>query len=907
MAGRKISDCGQFIESLGTDPDDVQIENNDDAVKKLLRSDLAALSKHLKLNVQSNSVKRELLKAVVFELNDKGLVSEQYVESFDPPVQIDQSQSILVHEETVDVVQAKSEARQRELEIQSEARQRELEIQERMEKEKLLMEKERLEKEKDKEEKRFLLEKEKLLIEKEKERERLDREAEIRRITHKQELEKEIQKDKSKQASAEARKIESDAMLREAQARALDEGRSHGIPGTGAPHTGPVFNASQHVRMVPPFNDKDIEAYLAHFEHIASSMEWPKDKWSILISTSLKGKAQVAYAAMETVDKCSYEKVKIAILRSYEQVPESYRQSFRNLKKNDNQTHVDYVKDKSRYFDKWTRSRDVADYDSLRNLILMEDFKDNVPRNVRTHIDDLDITEVQAAARRADDYSITHRFQPNPTQKEGFSSKNGGKQKPGNQPSNKGNGKWQGHEGSRADYKTGQDKPKSGKWCELHRSTTHNTDDCHTAKMQKAQSKPVSVASHRPTTPNSKDRNQGAKSKDTYENQSSSHTVSLAVHRSNEHTPSAVELPTHNVQTLSSDTESDCDGTDDTCSTDSSTYNDVGTDMESNADFHGDTRFIDFVSKGGVAAPPTDCASASAPQTKVELGSSTKFTPVHVLRDTGSTQSLLREGVIPLLPEHHTGNHVLVTGISGETMPIPLYKVALQSGLLSPNPQIVIIGVTEKLPVAGVEILIGNDLAGPRVVSEPILSSTPVCSASTEMLEKEFQDCFPSCVVTRAQRTRLLQAESEDKLNRPDQTDGPVEPQGFEFDLSDTFLHTLNESPPCSEYNADSPANTCSNTRESVIKAQHADIGLHPYFEQALSHEEAEKVPTCYVLRDGLLTKKFRCPLAPADDENATKYLVVAPKPLRAHILELAHDVPTSGHLGVRKTKSRVC
>lgn len=65
--------------SLGTDPDDEQIEVNDNVVRKLLRSDLVALSKLLQLKVPSHSLKHEFLKAVVFELSDRGLVSEQYV------------------------------------------------------------------------------------------------------------------------------------------------------------------------------------------------------------------------------------------------------------------------------------------------------------------------------------------------------------------------------------------------------------------------------------------------------------------------------------------------------------------------------------------------------------------------------------------------------------------------------------------------------------------------------------------------------------------------------------------------------------------------------------------------------------------------------------------------------------
>lgn len=49
----------------------------------------------------------------------------------------------------------------------------------------------------------------------------------------------------------------------------------------------------------------------------------------------------------------------------------------------------------------------------------MEDFRDNVPKNMRMHLDDLNITDVKTAARRADDYSVTHKLAENNGSKEG--------------------------------------------------------------------------------------------------------------------------------------------------------------------------------------------------------------------------------------------------------------------------------------------------------------------------------------------------------------------------------------------------------------------------------------------------------------------------------------------------------
>ena len=100
----------------------------------------------------------------------------------------------------------------------------------------------------------------------------------------------------------------------------------------------------------------------------------------------------------------------MAILQAYEQVLEAYKQSFRNLQKGDDQTYVEFAKEKQQCFEKVCRSREVNGFDSLQNLILLKDFKDNIPHSVRVHLDDLDVVDMQTAARKADDYAVTHKL-----------------------------------------------------------------------------------------------------------------------------------------------------------------------------------------------------------------------------------------------------------------------------------------------------------------------------------------------------------------------------------------------------------------------------------------------------------------------------------------------------------------
>ena len=256
-----------------------------------------------------------------------------------------------------------------------------------------------------------------------------------------------------------------------------------------------VFNVAVNVKLVPLFQDKDLEAYFSTFEHTAMILEWPQDKWTILLSTALKGKAQVAYANVEPVDKYDYELVIEAILKASELVPEAYRQNFRSHAKSDSQTWTEYLKDKERLFDTWTKSRNTVSLADIKNLILLEEFRNHVAKLLRLHLDDLDVTDAKQAAKRADDYTVAHKLQGN--QREGQSPKSvnstGKKEGQSDTRGYVARGNLQGQETASTDHTV-----KGVKWCFIHMSKTHNTQGCRLyPKVQgwKAQEigKPVSV------------------------------------------------------------------------------------------------------------------------------------------------------------------------------------------------------------------------------------------------------------------------------------------------------------------------------------------------------------------------------------------------------------------------------
>ena len=89
-----------------------------------------------------------------------------------------------------------------------------------------------------------------------------------------------------------------------------------------------------------------------------------------------KPKRHTGYSALNAAESNDYSKVKCAILKAYELVPEAYRQKFRNCRKTDTQTYTEYASEKEISFARWCRSQEISeDFEKLSQLILIEEFK----------------------------------------------------------------------------------------------------------------------------------------------------------------------------------------------------------------------------------------------------------------------------------------------------------------------------------------------------------------------------------------------------------------------------------------------------------------------------------------------------------------------------------------------------
>ena len=337
------------------------------------KTDLLNLAKHYKLSeIKSSMRKHEIKNILVQYFVDEEIFNEHAL-------------SLIVD------VQSVSSLKEVELKFQI----RQLEIQEReREREREREERER-EREREKREER----------EKEREREREKEEREEREKEREREREREEREEREKEREFHLRMREIEMQERANQPKQKIEYN---------------FDVTKHIRLVPPFQEKEVDKYFLHFEKVAENLNWPKEHWTLLLQSVLIGKACEIYTQLGVEQSHHYETVKELILKGYELVPEAYRQKFRNCKKDSNQTHVEFARNKEQLFDRWCCSKKIdQNYDTLRQLMLVEEFKRCIQSDVKTFLDEKQVETLEEAARLADDYYLTHKIsfiaKPKPT------------------------------------------------------------------------------------------------------------------------------------------------------------------------------------------------------------------------------------------------------------------------------------------------------------------------------------------------------------------------------------------------------------------------------------------------------------------------------------------------------------
>lgn len=265
-------------------------------------------------------------------------------------------------------------------------------------------------------------------------------------------------------------------------------------------------------------------------------------------------------------------------------------------------------------------------------------------------------------------------------------------------------------------------------------------------------------------------------------------------------------------------------------------------------------------------------------------------------------------------------------GVGGGYDWLSIHRLYLRSGLVT---GVVLVAEAPDLPFKTIDLVMGNDVAGVTVLPE--VSECPVDPPEARELESEFPEVFTACVVTRAQANKRAE---ETKVQQE-----PMDP--LLSDLSDSLLSQWDnslqsavaavEGDPVNsvvvdqgQQGVDPPGSTGEGAeseeqvlrvgteevplnRESLVCKQREDSSLKHAIKLAVTVQEAKEMPKCYLLRDGVLCRKWRPPTRPADAHWATLEQVILPQCYRKEVLRLAHESVLGGHLGSKKTMDKIC
>ena len=509
--------------------------------------------------------------------------------------------------------------------------------------------------------------------------------------------------------------------------------------------------------------------------------------------------------------------------------------------KYDSKTHVEFAREKENLFNRWCHSKEIGqDFKKLKQMVLLEEFKDKVRPDIRSHLDEQKVEELEKAAIMADDYALTHKMSSksgNPQQKryngsgnrENISRNMDDRKRQGKSTENVGLvSKVEplkpiscGHCGKPGHIITNCWKLGGKTRCEHCGKFNHKSEDCRIAKNKLQKDvKPTGLTSLKglKVSPfNESVNSKGVK-------------VKPLIDRNNFEKNKGIKVnPLHN---------------DKSCIEDEISRNTESDYMEN---------YKPFISEGVVSL----------------VGDENSSQKVKILRDTGATQSLMLDSVLPLTENSFTGANVLISGVEIGILEVPLHEVNIQSSLINGK---IVIGMRPSLPVEGISLMLGNDLAGEKVMVDPRVVEKPRDDKKTERVAEKFPGIFPASVVKRSMNSKkeAIKEQGKEEIGLSgtflENIDGKFEERNKE--KADKAL-MRNESRNVKENIPEKQESESKSviSRQNLIEEQSNDKELLDLFKIALTPVEAEKVSVGYFIKDNILMRKW----SPTECENSGK------------------------------------
>ena len=314
---------------------------------------------------------------------------------------------------------------------------------------------------------------------------------------------------------------------------------------------------------------------------------------------------------------------------------------------------VKFAREKENY--RWCNSKEVGqDFEKLKQMVLLEEFKDKVRPDIRSHLDEQKMEELEKAVVMADDYALTHKMSSkssSPQQKryhgsgnrENISRNTDDRKRQGKPTENVGLvGPLKpiscGHCGKAGRIITNCWKLGGKTPCEHCGKFYHKSEDCRIAKNKVQKEVKLtgltSLKGFKVSPFNESENSKGVKVKPLIDlNNFVEQNKGIKVNR------------LHN---------------DKSCIEDKISPETKLNYMEN---------YKSFISEGVVSL----------------VGDESSSKKVKILEDTGATQSLMLDSVLPFSENSFRGANVLISGVEIGVLEVPLHEVNIKSSLINGN------------------------------------------------------------------------------------------------------------------------------------------------------------------------------------------------------------------------------
>ena len=189
---------------------------------------------------------------------------------------------------------------------------------------------------------------------------------------------------------------------------------------------------------------------------------------------------------------------------------------------------------------------------------------------------------------------------------------------------------------------------------------------------------------------------------------------------------------------------------------------------------------------------------------------------------------------------------------------------------------LVVIGIKPSLPFKGVQLLLGNGLAGDKVVVNPLVTDTPNKGQTDDPIEhplvtdtpnigqtdvpmeQEIPDLYPSCAVTRAMAKKAILKNSNSDIDLTDTFIG----QYFDNEIKKSLDPSLSDTQTDSSMSCHSPPRSIDQghdtlSKSQLIQEQQTDPEISKLIFRALPEDEISQVPICCYIKNGILMRKW--------------------------------------------------